>query len=173
MEKVSVFIKIRVLFWPEISALGVLFNFDNERMRPPKYSSAPPGAHCLNQPQKPFTCVSYLVYKYNSDFILFKSVVRCLFATIVKLKRTKIIIIMEESLLCAHAHMVEDLHDFRNCCSLQYVFLHSKRYVSIYPVSICLYNLYNVFGFYSHLVTTPVVMATVYKKHSLRHYFRK
>ena len=43
MEKVSVFIKIRVLFWPEISALGVLFNFDNERMRPPKYSSAPPG----------------------------------------------------------------------------------------------------------------------------------
>ena len=45
MEKVSVFIKIRVLFWPEISALGVLFNFDNERMRPPKYSSAPPGAY--------------------------------------------------------------------------------------------------------------------------------
>ena len=43
MEKVSVFIKIRVLFWPEISALGVFFNFDNERMRPPKYPSAPPG----------------------------------------------------------------------------------------------------------------------------------
>ena len=43
MEKVSVFIKIRVLFGPEISALGVIFNFDNERMRPPKYSSAPPG----------------------------------------------------------------------------------------------------------------------------------
>ena len=42
MEKVSVFIKIRVLFWPEISALGVFFNFDNERMRPPKYPSAPP-----------------------------------------------------------------------------------------------------------------------------------
>ena len=39
MEKVSVFIKIRVLFWPEISALGVLFNFDNEGMRPPKYPS--------------------------------------------------------------------------------------------------------------------------------------
>ena len=35
MEKVSVFIKIRVLFWPEISALGVFFNFDNDRMRPP------------------------------------------------------------------------------------------------------------------------------------------
>ena len=42
MEKVSVFIKIRVLFWTEISALGVFFNFDNERMRPPKYPSAPP-----------------------------------------------------------------------------------------------------------------------------------
>ena len=37
------FIKIRVLFWPEISALGVFFNFDNERMHPPKYPSAPPG----------------------------------------------------------------------------------------------------------------------------------
>ena len=42
MEKISVFIKIRVLFWPEISALGVLFNFVNERMHPPKYQSAPP-----------------------------------------------------------------------------------------------------------------------------------
>ena len=31
-----------MLFWPEISALGVFFNFDNERMRPPKYQSAPP-----------------------------------------------------------------------------------------------------------------------------------
>ena len=41
MEKFSAFIKIRVLFWPEISALGVFFNFDNERMRPPKYPSAP------------------------------------------------------------------------------------------------------------------------------------
>ena len=39
MEKVSVFIKIRVLFWPEISALGVFLNFDNKRMRPPKYPS--------------------------------------------------------------------------------------------------------------------------------------
>ena len=29
------FMKIRVLFWPEISALGVFFNFDNERMHPP------------------------------------------------------------------------------------------------------------------------------------------
>ena len=35
LEKVSVFIKIRVLFWPEISALGVFFNFDNECMRHP------------------------------------------------------------------------------------------------------------------------------------------
>ena len=34
-----------MLFWPEISALGVFFNFDNERMRPPKYPSAPPGAN--------------------------------------------------------------------------------------------------------------------------------
>ena len=31
-----------MLFWPEISALGVFFNFDNERMHPPKYQSAPP-----------------------------------------------------------------------------------------------------------------------------------
>ena len=31
-----------MLFWPEISALGVFFNFDNGRMRPPKYPSAPP-----------------------------------------------------------------------------------------------------------------------------------
>ena len=42
MENVSVFIRIRVLFWPEISALRVFFNFDNERLRPPKYQSAPP-----------------------------------------------------------------------------------------------------------------------------------
>ena len=31
-----------MLFWSEISALRVFFNFDNERMRPPKYPSAPP-----------------------------------------------------------------------------------------------------------------------------------
>ena len=31
-----------MLFWPEISALGVFFNFDNKRMHPPKYPSAPP-----------------------------------------------------------------------------------------------------------------------------------
>ena len=43
MGKNQRFIKIRVLFWPEISALGVSFNFDNERMRPPKYPSDPPG----------------------------------------------------------------------------------------------------------------------------------
>ena len=30
-----------VLFWPEISALGVFLNFDNERMYPPKYLNAP------------------------------------------------------------------------------------------------------------------------------------
>ena len=40
MEKISVLIKIRVLFWPEISALREFLNFDNERMRPPKYPSA-------------------------------------------------------------------------------------------------------------------------------------
>ena len=28
------FLEIRVLFWPEISALGVFLNFDNERMYP-------------------------------------------------------------------------------------------------------------------------------------------
>ena len=32
-------IKIRELFWPEISALGVFLNFDN---KPPPYLSAPP-----------------------------------------------------------------------------------------------------------------------------------
>ena len=37
LEKVSVFIKIRVIFWPEISALGVSLNFDNESMRSPLY----------------------------------------------------------------------------------------------------------------------------------------
>ena len=43
MEKKSAFFfKIRVLFWPEISALGVFLNFDNERMHPPKYVSDPP-----------------------------------------------------------------------------------------------------------------------------------
>ena len=35
LGKVSVFIKIRVLFCPEISALGVFLNKDNERMRHP------------------------------------------------------------------------------------------------------------------------------------------
>ena len=42
LEKVRVFIKIRVLHWPEISALGVSFNIDIERMRPPRYQSAIP-----------------------------------------------------------------------------------------------------------------------------------
>ena len=49
VEKVSVFTKIRVLFWSEISALGVFFYFDNERMRPPEYPSAPPGGNPSNQ----------------------------------------------------------------------------------------------------------------------------
>ena len=34
-----------MLFWPEISALGVFLNFDNERMRPPKCPSDPPGVY--------------------------------------------------------------------------------------------------------------------------------
>ena len=42
MEKISVFIKIRVLFWPEISALGVFFNLDNERMHPLNTQVPPP-----------------------------------------------------------------------------------------------------------------------------------
>ena len=41
MEKVSVFIEMRVLFWQEISALGVFLIIDNKRMRPPNYPSAP------------------------------------------------------------------------------------------------------------------------------------
>ena len=40
--KVSVSFKLRVLFCPKISALGLFLNFDNERMYPPpKYLSAP------------------------------------------------------------------------------------------------------------------------------------
>ena len=42
VEKNQRYIKIRALFWPEVSALGVFFNFDNECMRPPKYPSATP-----------------------------------------------------------------------------------------------------------------------------------
>ena len=48
LEKVSVFIEIRVLLWQEISALGVFLNFDNERMRPPLYLSAPTGLVSLS-----------------------------------------------------------------------------------------------------------------------------
>ena len=69
MEKVSVFIKIRVLFWPEISALGVFFNFDNERMRPPKYPSAPPpgvsGSKFTNGPSKCSQQIGLLPYYHN------------------------------------------------------------------------------------------------------------
>ena len=35
------FLKIRLIFWPEISALGLFLKSDNERMYPPKYLSAP------------------------------------------------------------------------------------------------------------------------------------
>ena len=37
----SAFLKIRVLFWPGTSALGVSLNFENERMQPSKYQSDP------------------------------------------------------------------------------------------------------------------------------------
>ena len=51
MEKVSVFIKIRVLFWPGISALGVFLNFDNELMRPLNTQvPPPPGMYVLYTP---------------------------------------------------------------------------------------------------------------------------
>ena len=40
------FFKIRLLFWPEISALGAFLNFENERVYPPKYVSAHPGVLC-------------------------------------------------------------------------------------------------------------------------------
>ena len=33
------FFKIRVFFWPEISAFEAFFNFGNKRMRPPLYLS--------------------------------------------------------------------------------------------------------------------------------------
>ena len=39
LEKVSVFFKIRVLFWPEINALGVFLNFYIKCMYPTKYQS--------------------------------------------------------------------------------------------------------------------------------------
>ena len=46
------FFLIRVFFWPEISALGESFNFDNERMYPPIYQSAPtPGTHAQSHTQ--------------------------------------------------------------------------------------------------------------------------
>ena len=46
LEIVSVFNKIRVRFWPEISDLGVFLNFDNERMRPPSVPECPPTRGC-------------------------------------------------------------------------------------------------------------------------------
>ena len=42
-KKSASLLKEGCFFWPEISALGVYLNFDNERMRPPLYLSAPPG----------------------------------------------------------------------------------------------------------------------------------
>ena len=60
MEEVSVFIKIRVLFWPQISALGVFLNFDNGPMRPSLYLSAPP----------PHTGQNYELQEYSSCSIM-------------------------------------------------------------------------------------------------------
>ena len=59
MEKVSVFMKIRVLFWPEISALGVFLNFDNERMRPLNTQVPPP------PPPPP----GFIIYLLKSDVL--------------------------------------------------------------------------------------------------------
>ena len=40
--KSQIFLKIRVLFWAEISALGVFLNFDNKRMYPLNTEVPPP-----------------------------------------------------------------------------------------------------------------------------------
>ena len=42
VEKGSVFIRIRVFFWPEIGALGLFLNFVSERMRPLNTQVPPP-----------------------------------------------------------------------------------------------------------------------------------
>ena len=68
VEKVSVFIKLRVLFWPEISALGVSFNFNNEGMRPPKYPSPPPPP----PPPPPRTNLLTMHTRSHTKFILYK-----------------------------------------------------------------------------------------------------
>ena len=38
-----------MLFWSEISAIGVFFNFENERMRPPKYPRQIPNYYFSKQ----------------------------------------------------------------------------------------------------------------------------
>ena len=53
-----------MIFWPEISALGVFFYFDNERMHPPKYPSAPPpppGGHSLSDISQDLICVQVIL----------------------------------------------------------------------------------------------------------------
>ena len=47
-EKSQPFLQIRVLLWPEISALGVLLNFDNERMHPLNTKVPSPGIDYLD-----------------------------------------------------------------------------------------------------------------------------
>ena len=47
VEKVSVFIKIRVLFWPEISALGVFILIT--QVRPPSVPECPPGGTLIEE----------------------------------------------------------------------------------------------------------------------------
>ena len=56
-KQAEVFLLEKLIFWPEISALRVFLNFDNERMRPPKYQSAPP-------PPDGFHRALYKYFKY-------------------------------------------------------------------------------------------------------------
>ena len=60
VEKVSVFIKIRVLFWPEISALGVFLNLITS-VCAPLNTQVPPGARPAHARE---------IYQYNSQWIM-------------------------------------------------------------------------------------------------------
>ena len=68
------FIKIRVLFWREISALGVVFNFDNERMRTPKYPSAPAGASMGELEKMCFETLLEGLTRYRIPQVLWKRI---------------------------------------------------------------------------------------------------
>ena len=78
------FIKIRVLFWPEISALGVFFIFDNERMHPPKYPSAPPPPREENRRPYPYVVIikaflNLWITKFKFPHLVFTTVVDGIF----------------------------------------------------------------------------------------------